>query len=326
MRVLLYGYVTTNRVDLLRRFLDTPWDIDLLPDTSDRPAAQEAIRQADAMATISFEPDLTEPATGQLKLIHVPGAGVDSFKPELIPAGCVLCNCYEHEAPIAEYVMLNILRHATEQDRYAATMRQGRWDGSGRHDGAFHDEIGGKTLGIIGYGHIGREVAKRAQAFGMEVIATRRSPAPDEYLDECLPASDLHALLARSDYVVLALPQTPESTGLLDAAALRKLKPTAYLINPSRGPIIDQAALYEALRTKQFAGAALDAQFRYPPRESDIQNGWDYPFHELEHVTLTPHFSAWTAAMVERRWRKIADNLDRLARGQTPQRIVIDKR
>ena len=233
------------------------------------------------MVGISFEEDLTDAAT-KLKLIHVPGAGIDAFKPERIPRGCVLCNVFEHEVPIAEYVMLNVLLHVTEQNRYAVTMREGDWDGSGRHDGATHDEAMGKTIGIIGYGHIGRELAKRAKAFDMRTLAVRRTPTDDEYLDWCGSVDELDKLLAESDFVVLALPQTPDTVDMIGEAQLAKMKQTAYLINPARAHIINEKALYKALKDKRIAGAALDAQYQYPPTVDINLRGWAEPFHELD--------------------------------------------
>src|SRR5690606_11146347 len=112
---------------------------------------------------VGFKPDLKDAAT-RLKMIHVPGAGIDAFDPDHLPRGAVLCNVYEHEVPIAEYVMLNVLLHVTQQNRFAASMRQGEWDGSGRHDGELHDEAMGKTIGLVGFGHITQEVVTRAKA------------------------------------------------------------------------------------------------------------------------------------------------------------------
>lgn len=323
MKVLLYNYVATNRHALLAGLIQTPWEIDDLPDITDRELAKKKVAQADAMIGISFEADLTAVAN-KLKLIHVPGAGYDAYKLDLLPKGVRMCNCFEHEVPIAEYVMLNVLLQVTEQNRYSATMRRGRWDGSGRHDGAFHDEALGKTIGLIGFGHIGQEVARRAKAFGMRVLAIRQKPAAHPHLDWCGGMSDLPQLLRESDFVVIACPLTPTSKGMLGETQLKMMKPTAYLINPSRGPIIDEAALYDALKNKRIAGAALDAWWQYPPDIHPTMHGATQPFHELENVTLTPHFSAWTEQMITRRYRRIAENLDRLHHGQPLERVVFE--
>ena len=321
MKVLLYNYVATNRHGLLASALKTPWEIDDLPDINDRALAQKKVAAADAMIGITFEPDLTDVAKN-VKLIHVPGAGYDAYKLDALPKGVRLCNCFEHEVPIAEYVMTNVLLQVTEQNRYSATMRRGRWDGSGRHDGAFHDEAMGKTIGLLGFGHIAKEVAKRAKAFDMRVLAVRQTPEAHANLDWCGGMSELPRLLRESDFVVIACPLTPTSRGMIGAEQLRLMKPTAYLINPSRGPIIDEAALYDTLKNRRIAGAALDAWWQYPPDITPTARGSTLPFHELENVTLTPHFSAWTEQMITRRYRRIAENLDRLYRGEPLERVV----
>lgn len=322
LTVLSYGPVPCQLRDRLERRLDSKWRLIDHADLADREGARAAVAQADAVVAINFEPDLAAAAT-KLRMIHVPGAGTDSFEREVIPRGCALCNCFEHEGPIAEYVMLNILLHESRQNHYARLMHEGKWDGSGRHNGEFHGEAAGKTIGLIGFGHIGEAVAVRAAAMNMRVIAVRRNPIESDHVDWCKGMNAMPTLLAESEYVVLACPLNDGTRGLLGETQLRMLKPTAYLINPARAEIIDEAALYRALKERWFAGAALDAQYQYPPTAREVMHGSKLPFHELNNVTLTPHFSAWTEAMIERRYDRIAENLKRLARGAELLRVVV---
>lgn len=321
MKVLLYDYVTTHFAHFVRQFVTTPWDVLELTTTKDRERAKALIADADAMIGQEFHADLTEHAR-KLKLIHMPGAGVDKFDFNTFPPGCALCNVYEHESPIAEYVMLNVLLHVTEQNRYTPTFRTGKWDGSGRHDGAFHDEALGKTIGIVGFGHIGEQVARRARAFGMKVIAIRRSPKPHPDLDRCDAMDRVGDLVADSDFIVIACPLNDQTRGLIGEKELACAKRSAFVINPSRAHIIDEKALYEALKSRRIAGAALDAWYQYPYDIHQVMHGSQLPFHELDNVVMTPHFSAWTRQMVERRYRGICDNLDRLYRGEALVRVV----
>lgn len=172
-----------------------------------------------------------------------------------------------------------------------------RWPEALRHQQAHEytrfmpGEIAGATVGIVGFGHIGAEVAKRVRVLGCRVLATRRSlvltaggatPHPD--VDEMLPSEALPRLLAESDYLVLAAPLTAETRNLIDAAALRAMQRSAVLINVSRGELVDEPALIEALRDGTIAGAALDVTVQEPlPPESPL---WDLP-----NVVLTPHIS-----------------------------------
>jgi phosphoglycerate dehydrogenase-like enzyme len=230
---------------------------------------------------------------------------------------------YEHEVPIAEYVMANVLLFATSQMTYEARFRRGDWLGSGRLNGQFHEEVSGRTLGLIGFGRIGHEVARRAKAFGMKVIAVRRRPEPDPLLDECRDVDELEQLLRVSDYVVVACPLSESTRSLLGERQLRELKPTAILINVSRAEVVEEEPLYRALTEHWFRGAVLDVWYRYPSSLSQRPFfGSKLPFHELENVVVTPHMAAWTRPMIERRFARVAANLDRFARGEPLESVV----
>jgi phosphoglycerate dehydrogenase-like enzyme len=241
---------------------------------------------------------------------------VDGLCVDALPAGCTVCNVYEHEVPIAEYVMLNMLLLASRQIEHERAFRAGNWLGSGRFNGTFHDELAGATLGLVGYGHIGREVAKRAKAFDMRVTAIRRAGSIDDgLLDWTGTREQLDELLATADYVVIACPLSPETRGMIGERELRRMKPSAFLINPSRAHICDEQALFDALNDRTIRGAALDVWYPYPDTIEQNMRGSQLPFHELENVIVTPHLSAWTEAMMQRRFARIAENLDRFARG-----------
>lgn len=179
----------------------------------------------------------------------------------------------------------------------------------------------GKTVGIVGLGSIGSEVARLAKAFRMRVVATRRSATSWQEgidgVDVLYPPQQLKSLLAESDFVVLALPVTPETRKIIGEAELRVMKPTSYLINVSRGAIVDEAALIASLRQGQIAGAGLDVTETEPlPPESPL---WDLP-----NVILTPHESGATADYNERGAKLFYENLKRYLDGQ-PLLNVVDK-
>jgi len=175
---------------------------------------------------------------------------------------------------------------------------------------AREDELAGRTLGIIGLGSIGSRVARLAKAFEMRVIATRRDAAKGgEHADRVLPMSDLPMLLADSDFIVLTCPLTDETRNLIDATALGRMRPSAYLVNVARGACVDEAALLDALRERQIAGAALDTFVDEPlPAES--------PFWDLENALITPHTAGETQKYEENVIDILLENLDRLWRGE----------
>jgi phosphoglycerate dehydrogenase-like enzyme len=296
--------------DLISSALETKWNVETGPNAV--PWLREHISDADAAIGLKLPAELRCSAA-KLKLLLFPGAGFMHRDPEELPEGCHHVNVYEHEIPVAEYVFLALLTLATGQTESAAAFRHGEWLGNGRVGGAPRRELFGGTLGLIGFGHIGREVARRAEAFGLRVQAIRSTAAP-----EALPE-----LLATSDFVVVACPLTPETKGMLTGARLRLMKPHAILVNVARAEIIEEAALFQALRERWFAAAALDVWYRYPTHADERLYGSQYPFHELPNVLATPHSSAWTAPMIARRARQMAANLDRFARGEPLERVVL---
>jgi phosphoglycerate dehydrogenase-like enzyme len=156
----------------------------------------------------------------------------------------------------------------------------------------------------------------------MHVIAVNRTVrAPTPGVASVIGLDGLHEALAQADFVVLACALTSETTGLIDAAALAAMKRTSVIVNVARGPVIDEAALWEALREQRIAGAAIDTWWRYPTTATGgLEEG--PAFHTLQNVLLSPHIAGWTSGTVIRRTRFIAANLDRLRRGERLHNIV----
>jgi phosphoglycerate dehydrogenase-like enzyme len=201
--------------------------------------------------------------------------------------------------------------------------RRHEWP-DGRWDLFAGPEVRGQTMGIVGYGSIGREVGRLARAFGMRVLATKRRaeerrgtgyelPAlgdPEGTVpDQIFPPSRLREMLAQSDFVVLAVPLAPETEGLIGEGELRAMKPNAYLVNIARGPIVNEAALIRALQEGWIAGAGLDvfAQEPLPP---------DSPLWGMENVILSPHVAGFTIHYDERAADLFAENLRRYLAGE----------
>jgi phosphoglycerate dehydrogenase-like enzyme len=233
-----------------------------------------------------------------------------------------------HATPIAEYVFASILAYRWRVPRWTHCQREARWP-SGRWDLYARPELRDSTLGIVGYGNIGREVGRIGQAFGMQVLAIRRSAgrARRSYAAEHAPdaagaiptrlyAPDaLHEMLSECDYVVVAVPLTPETVRLIGPAELRAMKPSAYLVNIARGPIVDEAALVQALRQGWIAGAGLDV-FEQEPLPADS------PLWNLENVLISPHVAGFTPRYDERATALFAENLDCYLSGELMLNLV----
>lgn len=325
MKLVIYDRQWAQYREALAARLGGEWEV--LAGSLDLDWLGRELANADALLALRL-PGEVLPAASGLKVFLFPGAGVMQTDPEELPHGCVVVNCFEHETAIAEYVFAALLLHTLKLREYAATFQAGRWDGSGRTGGEPHEEVWGQTVGLLGYGHIAQAIAVRARAFGMRVLAVRErvaaslpegTPQPD-WLG---PVAELPRLLAESDFVVVACPLTERTRGLLGAAELAQMKASAILINPSRGEIVDETALFAVLSERRIAGAALDAWWQYPATGEETLHGSRLPFHELPQVLATPHFSGWTHAMIARRIVRMAENLSHLARGEPLERVVL---
>jgi phosphoglycerate dehydrogenase-like enzyme len=280
----------------------------------------------DVLVTLAFTEEMAR-AAARLKLVQVPGIGLDRIDRGAIRRGTWLANAYGHEVGIAEHVMGALLLVTRDFCRLDAALRRGEWHSPwvpAASTPVPWPELAGKTLGILGFGRIGQAVAKRAHGFGMTIRAMGRRPGQPAVDAAVLLGGPeaLEEILAQSDYLVVALSLTPATRALLGDRELRLMKPTAYLVNVARAEILDEDALYRALAERVIGGAALDVWYRYPTADAPTFPG-HRPFHDLPNVLLTPHISAWTSGMLEARAKLIAENIERVARGLVPVNLVM---
>ena len=282
----------------------------------DRAGLAAVLPGAQALVGGRLAPDLLACAP-ELRWLHLVGTGVDAVLfPELVASDIVVTNLSGVDAyNIPEHVLGIMLLFARDFLRLVRGQVGHRW----MHGEAHVFELGGQTLGIVGLGAIGQGLAWRAQGLGMRVLGLRRraGEAPPG-VDAVYGPGDLHHVLAASDHVVICLPLTPQTRGLFGAAEFAAMKPTAYLYNIGRGPIIDQDALIAALRAKQIAGAGLDVVTPEPlPDDSPL---WDLP-----NVFISGHNAVYSPYYAERGFEVLRTNLGRFQRGE-PLVNVVDKR
>lgn len=319
MKLLIKSVDNDGRLALIPEFLESSWTIDVT-NHEDRTDLERKLADADAMISMNW-PTAMPPAP-KMKLLHLPGAGTDDIAFDALPAQAAVCNVFEHEIGIAEYVLSVMLQWVIGVPRMDAALRRGEWYGS-HLSGPRHRELYGQTLGIVGYGRIGREVATRARAFGMHVLACSRTQRGGDGLVEGVEAMEkLDGLLAKSDFVLLALPLDSSTAGLFGRERIAKMRSNALIINVARGALIDEKALYEACRDRRIGGAAIDTWYRYPAQGTARGEPSSLPFRDLDNVIMTPHGSGWTEGLLPRRCRAIARNLDRLARGEALVNVV----
>ncbi len=307
------GVLGERYAELLRTSLTLPHTLRCAGSDPDAWAA--ALADADVAVTMGWSAGA--PPAPRLRLLHLPGAGTDSVDVAALPEDCAACNVYEHEVPIAEYCMRAMLEHVIGATAVERRFRSGDWSDSLVLGGAAHGELQGRVLGILGYGRIGRALAARAHAFGMNVRAVTAHPVRVPPLDEAVPPGRLVEAVAQYDYLVVACPLTPATHGMVDARVLQAMKPGAVLINVGRGRVVDEQALYRALAEGSIGGAVIDVWYRYPgPFDRLRTRPSEYDFESLPNVWMTPHTSAWSTPMLERRFAVIADNIVRMQAGQ----------
>ena len=204
-----------------------------------------------------------------------------------------------------------------------AHFRQDLWDESSIWGAPPPAEIQGKTLGLIGYGHIGKEVAVRARAFGMkfQVISAHPPGRKPRLVDSYAGPAGLHALLQAADYLVVACPLNEHTRGMIGKRQFSWMKRTACLINVARGPVVEEEALYHALSARRIQGAAIDVWYQYPKEKRPFPPS-RFPFHQLDNILMTPHVSGWMKGTQVNRFKLIAANIDRLAAGLPLQNVI----
>ncbi len=314
LNIVFHGQNAANFRQGFERLIDPQHTLRDLSDTLDQPDEAEHFANADVVVGIRLDASL--PALRQLRLYHAPAAGTDAIDTRLLPAGSALCNCFGHENAIAEYVMAALLQRHVPLARADADLRQQRWTfWAGRPD-ALRTELGAQTLGVLGFGHIGQTLAARARAFGMRVHAANRSAISSPLVDRAYRLSQLQDFMASADAVVVTLPLTEDTRGLVNTAAIAAMRSDAVLINVGRGPVIEEEALYSALAGRRIGGAIIDTWYQYPSAAQPESAPSRLDFAALDNVLMTPHMSGWTAGTVRRRQETLAENIRRLQHGQ----------
>ncbi len=320
MKILFHGQNATNFRDGFDRLIDPAHTIVDVSDALSAPGEAEHFASADVIVGIKL--DATMPRPQHLRLYQAPAAGTDAIDLSLLPASSALCNCHGHEDAIAEYVFAALLTRHVPLVQADTDLRRGRWTYFAGRPNALRTELGSQTIGLLGFGHIAKAIALRAKAFGMRVHAANRSAVTSEFVDRAYALSDLQAFLADCDVVVVTLPLTRETQGIVDAAALNAMRPSAWLVNVGRGPVVAEQALYEALRSKRLGGAVIDTWYQYPTADQPECAPSKLDFAALDNVVMTPHMSGWTSGTVLRRQQTMADNIERLATGRPLHNVL----
>ena len=249
----------------------------------------------------------------KVRWVHSRSAGLDSVLfPELVQSPVPLTNgSGVFSQSLGEFALAAILYFAKDFRRMLRNQEAGRWE---QFD---VEEISGQTVGIVGYGDIGRAVASRTHAMGMRVLGLKRHPptTSDPFIDQFYKTPELTSMLGQCDYVVVAAPLTAETHHMISDAAFAAMKPNAVVINIGRGPVIDQAALIRALSQGKIKGAGLDVFEKEPIPEGD-------PIYKFENVLISPHCADHTKDWLNQAMEFFILQYERFSKGQPLENVV----
>jgi phosphoglycerate dehydrogenase-like enzyme len=294
------------------------------PDVRDAAAVEAAVADADVLVSGQCTAR-TAGAARRLRLVHAAGAGTEKIETGALAAGTRVANTFHHENSMAEYAVSTAILLRRGFLRQHNALRRGEWDSPVYNAGSpWVDSLSSATIGFVGFGHIGARGWELFRAFGARGVAvTRRGDidAAAHRLAWSGTVDDLGSLLETSDVVVVSVPLTGATAGLIGDAELSRMRSTAVLINVGRGPVVDEDALYRALRDRVIGAAALDVWYRYPS-EGHTGAPATHPFEKLDNVLMTPHASGLTRETFARRAADIAANIGRLAAGEELVNVV----
>ncbi|MBU7018418.1 MAG: D-2-hydroxyacid dehydrogenase [Theionarchaea archaeon] len=301
-----YEMLKKEHVDEIRQISD---DITVLIDEN----VLDAIPDVDILITGKFDKDILKKAK-RLKWVHALAAGVDRLLfPEFVESDIILTNSSGvHPIPISEHVLGMMLMFSRKLHESMRNQLQKEWL---RPD---PDELYGKTLGIIGFGSIGERIGELGKCMGMYVIGLKKNISTTDKAHEIVPPEKLENLLSRSDFVIISLPLTKETENLFKTEEFHTMKDTSYIINISRGKIICENDLIQALENREIAGAGLDVFEEEPLPDTS-------PLWEMDNVILTPHYAGSTPEYFNRAIDIFCRNLAHFLRGE-PLVNVVDKR
>lgn len=317
-RIGLIGEPQTHTAELGPQLLDEHEFRRLPVEAAWSPSFDDALADLDVLISSRFSRPL--PLDWSVRLFQVPGAGLDAVSLASIPARTTVANVYEHETSIAEFVIAGMLAWQIRLDDMRSSFATRTW-AQLYADRPRHGELRGKTVGLVGLGRIGRAIAERAGPFGVRLIALSRSATGGGRV-EILGRDKLLQLADVSDYIVITCPLSEETRGMINSRVFAQMKASAVLINVARAPIVDELALYRALRAHEIGGAILDVWYQYPHDSEDNVPASAFDFAALDNAWCTPHSSAWTDEMLARRYSMIAHNINALTSGGPLTNVV----
>ncbi|NCO23836.1 MAG: reverse transcriptase-like protein [bacterium] len=297
----------------------------IIPKADEREEIKRYLPEAEVIIGGSFSKEDLDQAK-KLKLFQIPFTGVDQLDLSLYKnrKDIFICNVHTNRTAVAEHAFALILALAKNIVTNDRDLRLGRWHGFSSKEPTI--QLQGKSLGIIGLGSIGWEIAKIGYALGMKIFALKREIKEKDLekkkILEFLGANkDLEKVIKESDFIVIAVPLTEKTKGLIGKKEL-KLMQGKYLVNISRGAVIDEEALFKSLEEHYLSGAAIDTWYQYPTNEQKEILPSQYNFHKLENVVMSPHTAGYSDRALEENIKSVFDNIVRIYYGEEPENQI----
>ena len=297
----------------------------IIPKADEREEIKRYLPEVEVVIGGSFSKEDLDQAK-KLKLFQIPFAGVDQLDLSLYKnrKDIFICNVHANRAAVAEHAFALILALAKNIVTNDRDLRLGRWHGFSSKEPTI--QLQGKSLGIIGLGSIGWEIAKVGYALGMKIFALKREIKEKDLekkkILEFLGANkDLEKVIKESDFIIITVPLTQKTKGLIGKKEL-KLMQGKYLVNISRGAVIDEEALFKSLEEHYLSGAAIDTWYQYPTNEQKEILPSQYNFHKLENVVLSPHTAGYSDRALEENIKSVFDNIVRIYYGEEPENQI----
>lgn len=297
----------------------------IIPKTDEREEIKRYLPEVEVVIGGSFSKEDLDQAK-KLKLFQIPFAGVDQLDLSLYKnrKDIFICNVHANRAAVAEHAFALILALAKDIVTNDRDLRLGRWHGFSSKEPTI--QLQGKSLGIIGLGSIGWEIAKIGHLLGMKIFALKREIKEKDLekkkILEFLGANkDLEKVIKESDFIIITVPLTQKTKGLIGKKEL-KLMQGKYLVNISRGAVIDEEALFKSLEEHYLSGAAIDTWYQYPTNEQKEILPSQYNFHKLKNVVMSPHTAGYSDRALEENIKSVFDNIVRIYYGEEPENQI----
>jgi phosphoglycerate dehydrogenase-like enzyme len=316
MKVLYLSEVDERDLEILLENLSNGIEVTAIPPSRKEEAVERA-SEFDAVIGARLGRDFLE-AANNLKYFVIPFAGIPPQDKQVLPdfPNLKVFNSHFNAVHVAEHAWALLLASAKRLCPVHEEMRRGDWSARYRHE--LGTAVSGKILLVIGYGSIGRAVARIAKAFGMSVKAIKRTPAEDPEIDFLGTKEDLPKLLPGADFIVLALPDSRGTKGFLGGREFGLMKEGVHIVNVGRGGTIDEDAFYDALKSGKVGGAGIDTWWVYPPDEAARSCTFPSrnPFWEFDNVVFSPHRASHVRGREEDRMKDVAGILNSIAHGE----------